>query len=228
MPATAPVIVIPGISATYLRDQYPLPPETIWTVMHKDFERAGLHPDAPQFEARQPARVVPDQMFEIAYKELIEELRHNLTSTASDPVPVYPFAYDWRQPFEVVEDQLLAFSKEVVARTRLQRNYNAAGYGADGKVNLVGHSMGGLIVAGLLARRGAEAPVAKVVSLGSPFQGSFEAAIKVATGTGNFGGETPSSREREAARMTPALYYLMPGEGIGVAPDAGLPPPGIR
>jgi hypothetical protein len=42
-----PVIVIPGVIATYLRDEYPLPPESIWEVMEssKQFERASLHPD---------------------------------------------------------------------------------------------------------------------------------------------------------------------------------------
>ncbi|HZP20531.1 MAG TPA: hypothetical protein VFB16_10010, partial [Bauldia sp.] len=54
-------------------------------------------------------------------------------------------------------------------------------------------------------------------------QGSFEAVIKVTTGTANLGTTPPSSREREAARMTPGLYYLMPSfaEGLTVAP--GLP-----
>ena len=40
-----PGIVVPGIIATYLRDDYPLPPETIWAVLNKDYERAALHPD---------------------------------------------------------------------------------------------------------------------------------------------------------------------------------------
>ena len=65
--------------------------------------------------------------------------------------------------------------------------------------------------------------VGKVGSLASPFQGSFEAVIKAATGTANLGTDAPSSREREAARVTPALYHLMPSfeNGLEVAP--GLP-----
>jgi hypothetical protein len=52
--------------------------------------------------------------------------------------------------------------------------------------------------------------VANVVTLATPFQGSYEAVIKVTTGTANLGSTPPSSREREAARLTPALYHLIP------------------
>ena len=40
-----PVIVVPGITATYLHDEYPLPPEDIWEVIKQDYERIVLHPD---------------------------------------------------------------------------------------------------------------------------------------------------------------------------------------
>ncbi|MDP1622715.1 MAG: hypothetical protein Q8M08_10305 [Bacteroidales bacterium] len=54
-----------------------------------------------------------------------------------------------------------------------------------------------------------------MVSIASPFKGSFEAIIKIATGTANLGTSAPSSREREAARIIPSLYHLLPTcEGI--------------
>jgi pimeloyl-ACP methyl ester carboxylesterase len=230
MPAN-PVIVVPGIIATYLRDLYAIPSEIIWSVLKTDYERAALHPDdvrekirssTPAFEAAEPARIVPDQLYEIAYRELIEELRYNLRTRQEDVVPVYPFGYDWRQPLEASEDELDRFVEEVIGRTALMRNYPDS-YAADPKVNLVGHSMGGLVIAGYLARHGGKRRVARVATIGSPFQGSFEAVIKVTTGTANLGTAPPSSREREAARMTPALYYLMPSfaKGLDIAP--GLP-----
>jgi pimeloyl-ACP methyl ester carboxylesterase len=213
-----PVIVVPGITATYLRDDYPLPPELIWTVLSKDYERSALHPDNLGYEAREPARVRADQPFEVAYRELIEELRFNLREREAEPVPVYPFGYDWRQPLDRVEEVLTAFVDEVIERTKLLPHYHRQGYADDPRVNLVGHSMGGLVVAGYLQRAGAAARVAKVATLAAPFQGSFEAAIKVITGTANLGTDPPSSREREAARMTPALYHLMPSFQEGVTP----------
>lgn len=228
MPLVHPVIVVPGITASNLRDEYPASPESVWTaVMNKDYERIALHPDSVfadkepiAYEAIEPARVRSDGVFTIAYKELIEELRFNLREAEDRPVPVYPFAYDWRQPLEYTMWQLYDFIREVIARTLLMRHYHQdADYAAHPKVTLVGHSMGGLIITGLLdalgpllkKKVGEELPISKVVTLATPFQGSFEAVIKVATGTANLGTEPPSSREREAARLTPALYYLLPG-----------------
>ena len=205
-----PVIVVPGITATQLHDQYPLPPELVWSVLTKEYERVSLHPDNMRYEAREPARVQPGPVLEVAYRELVEELRHNLTQKEDQPVPVYPFGYDWRQPLEETESQLAALIDEVIERTRLMRHYANAGYERDPKVHLVGHSMGGLAITGCLERLGRKARVAKVATLATPYSGSFEAVIQLATGTANLGAGTPSSREREAARATPAVYHLLP------------------
>lgn len=222
MPPSHPVIVVPGITATYLRDLYPLPPETIWAVVSKDYGRAKLHPDDLRYEAREPATVRPDQVYEIAYEELVEELRFNLAEREDEPVPVFAFGYDWRQPLEQIEERLAGFIDEVIARTRLMRHYARAGYDTAPKVNLVGHSMGGLLVAGYVERFGAD-KVGNVATLASPYRGSFEAMVKVTTGTANIGGSVPSSREREAARLTPALYHLVPSFETGVETAPGLP-----
>ena len=218
-----PTIVVPGITASYLQDDYTLPPETVWSVLTRSYERAALHPDNPLYEATEPARVVAGQLFEVAYKELIEELRYNLREKEDLPVPVFPFSYDWRQPLQLTELQLAAFVKEVIARTKLLRHYDHEGYDKESKVNLVGHSMGGLIIAGYLERSGKSHPVHKVATLATPFQGSFEAVIKITTGTANLGPEVPSSREREAARLTPALYHLLPSFQNGLDVAEGLP-----
>jgi pimeloyl-ACP methyl ester carboxylesterase len=223
-----PVIVLPGIIATYLRDEYPLPPDSIWEVLEssKQYERASLHPDNLKYEAIEPARVQSGQLYEVAYKELIEELRHNLRQRDDQPVPVYPFSYDWRQPVESTQAQLGAFIDETIERTLLLRHYNAdASYTANPRVDLVGHSMGGLVIAGYLAKVQAQHRIGSIVTLATPFQGSYEAVIKVTTGTANLGTSPPSSREREAARMTPALYYLMPSfpNALTVPPNSQLP-----
>ncbi len=210
MPYVPPVIVVPGITATYLRDEYPLPPEVVWSVLQKDYVRVALHPDNTRYEALEPARIQPSHIFEVAYKELIEELRYNLRQRGDRPVPVFPFGYDWRQPLDLTEQQLANFVDEVIERTSLLRHYYDEGYADDPKVNLVGHSMGGLLITGYLERKGKAAHVGKVVTLATPYRGSFEAVIQVATGTANLSTEPPSSREREAARVTPALYHLLP------------------
>jgi len=225
MPSSHPIIVVPGVTATYLRDLYPLPPETIWAVIRKKYDRVKLHPDNLRYEARQPAVVRPDQLYEIAYEELIEELRHDLSDSEDDPVPVFPFTYDWRQPLEVIEASLAEFIDEVIDRTKLMRNYHAdKAYREAMKVNLVGHSMGGLVVAGYLEGHGAD-KINKIATLATPYKGSFEAMVKMITGTANIGGSTPSSREREASRLTPSLYHLLPSFDTGITRQrgAGLP-----
>lgn len=225
MPLPNPVIVVPGITASDLHDAYAVAPETVWsTLLNKNYDRILLHPDDLRYELQEPARVVPTAVFDTPYGAFIEELRHNLTEHRDKPVPVYPFPYDWRQPLDMVERQLEVFIDEVIARTKLMRHYHAAGYNDDPKVNLVGHSMGGLVIAGYLQRVGMAAPVEKVATLGSPFRGSLEAPIKVITGTASLGPEQSSnSREREAARLTPALYHLLPSFRGSVATADGLP-----
>lgn len=222
MPRT-PVIVVPGITASYLDDRYPLPPDTIWSVLTKEYERAALHPDNVRFEAMEPALVRSGQLFEICYRELIEELRHNLTEAQDEPVPVYPFSYDWRQPLEVIALELERFIDEVITRTGLMRHYAKAGYGARSKVNLVGHSMGGLVILTYLQQKRRKARVEKVATLATPFRGSFESVIKITTGTADLGIAAPSSREREAARITPSLYYLLPDLPGSVTTQGSIP-----
>ena len=209
----APVVFLPGIMGSALRDEYPVAPENVWSILKaatKSYERITLHPDDLNFEVVEPARVVKDHAFELFYRDLIEELRHNLTLNPDDPVPVFPFAYDWRQPLAMIEEQLATFIDEVIGRTSLLRHYNKDGYTArTGKVNLVAHSMGGMIVAGYIESHGMKC-VDRVATLATPFRGSLEAVAKTAIGIGGFSLSSGGSREREAARVTPALYHLLP------------------
>ena len=122
----APVIVLPGITATTLRDEYPLNPETVWAILGKEYERVGLHPDDLRYETREPARIRPDVVFTIPYREFIEELRHDLADKGDEPVPVHGFPYDWRQPLKTTQAQLGELIDEVVARTAIMRHYHKA------------------------------------------------------------------------------------------------------
>jgi pimeloyl-ACP methyl ester carboxylesterase len=218
-----PVIVVPGITATYLHDEYTLPPENLWTVMTKRYERVAMHPDNLGYEAIEPAVVRSGQVFEIAYEELIEELRYNLSPAADKPVSVYPFGYDWRHPLDELEAAFAEFVEEVIERTKLVRHYYENGYHDNPRVNLIGHSMGGLIITGYLDTVGKKAPVNKVATLATPYRGSYEAVIKVITGTADLGTKAPSSRERESARLTPALYHLLPSFSKAVITPPDLP-----
>lgn len=221
-----PVVVIPGITATSLRDDYPPEPESIWGMLRKDYLRVALHPDDLRYEQAEPALVRPGEVFTIPYDEFVKELRHDLSEKRDRPRPVFLFPYDWRQPLHLLVEQLRAFCDEVAARTALLRHYARAGYTReDGEVDLVGHSMGGLLINGYLATHPETHRARKVITLGAPFSGSFEAVLKIITGTADLGPGVPSSREREVARITPALYYLLPENHVNEAikVDEGLP-----
>ncbi len=217
-----PVIVVPGITASTLRDEYPVEPRSVWAMLHKRYDAVALHPDDTRYERTEPARVRADRVFEIPYEELIEDLRHDLTDRADQPTPVYPFAYDWRQPLTDVEQALGGMIDEVIERTSLMPHYYHAGWHENPRVDLVGHSMGGLIIAGYLEQFGDEAAVGRVATMGSPFRGSFEAVLKITTGLSTLGGRS-ASREREMARLTPALYHLLPSYRGAVSSSDGLP-----
>ena len=217
MPATIPpVILIPGITASVLHDEYELPPEAVWTTaLKRRYERITLHPltlhaEHPPYELKEPARVAPRGPFPLIYEDLVEELRDGLSEDVGAPVPVFPFGYDWRMPLDHTEQHLAAFVDEVIDRTLLIHHYrDDAAFREHPKVTLIGHSMGGLIIAGYIERH-TGAKVHKVITLATPFQGSYEAVLKVATGTADFGDDSGKARERRMARLTPALYHLLP------------------
>lgn len=202
-----PVIVIPGITATSLVDDYPLKADEIWTmIFNKKYDRVALHPDDMRYEAIEPAHVVKGQLFPV-YDDLIRALRHELTARADRPTPVFAFPFDWRMDVATTAKKLGAFIEEVIARTRLMRHYAKA---KNLQVDLVGHSMGGLAICEYLSQFGRRSNVGKVVTIGTPFLGSVEAIVKIATGMSLLTGPDPKEREREAARVTPALYQLFP------------------
>ncbi|MGH7482104.1 MAG: lipase family alpha/beta hydrolase [Longimicrobiales bacterium] len=215
-----PVIVVPGITASTLRDLYPMDPNTVWsTILNKEYDRIALHPDDLRYERDEPARVLADRLFGVPYANFIAELRHDLADHHDRPVPVFPFPYDWRLPLAQVQAQLTAFIGEVVERTRLMRHYHKDGYGAAPRVDLVGHSMGGLIITGCLAAGAGVGLIRKVATVATPFRGSFEAVLKVAVGTAELGPGPSNSREREVARLTPSLYHLIPSYEDAVIAD---------
>jgi lecithin:cholesterol acyltransferase len=215
MNCSYPVIVIPGIMAVNLRNEYSVEPETIWNPEKLGFSEynisslIAMHPDNMKYECIEPARVMPDQIFSMVYYEFIEELKEGLGK--NDITPVFPFSYDWRHKLETIEDHLGKFIDEVIDRVKLMKSYrNNQDFMENPKVHLVGHSMGGVIIAGYLARKKKQAKVAKVATMGSPLRGSIESVLNLTTGTGRLAFLGIGERKRHVARLTPSLYYLLP------------------
>lgn len=220
----SPVILVPGIKGTELVDEYPTAREAVWSVsssLRGDFKRLALHPDDRRYERIEPARVAPGPLFELIYEQFLSSLRHELSPAEDRPTPVFAFPYDWRRALGDVQAELDAFIDEVIARTLLLRHYFGSDYRRRPRVHLVGHSMGGLVVAGYLARHGGER-IDKVATLATPFRGSANAVLSIATGQASLTSLGGSPAEREVARLLPAVYHLLPSYDGALAWPQGL------
>ena len=229
-----PVIVVHAITGSVLRDEYPVSPEVVWNPAagwglfgKKEFERIAMHPEDLRYEAAEPARVKRGEHIGLIYHDLIESLRWELSWDSEHGkqlvTPVFPFSYDWRQDNETSARELGAFIEEVIDRTNLLRHYARRCKCVD----LVGHSMGGIVIGTCVAQgfhRLAEGTprVRRVVTLGTPFRGSVDAVEKLTTGESEIVGSS-SNRERESARVTPALYQLLPGYAGSFIDERGAP-----
>jgi hypothetical protein len=203
-----PVVFIPGITASTLHDVYPLKTEDVWSmVFHQDYDRISMHPDNVRFEAQEPARIISREIFSI-YGEMIKQLKYELSESQDKPTPVFPFPYDWRQPIQNIQPVLKEFIDEVIERTKLLRHYSD--YGDVEKVDIVAHSMGGLLLCEYLYENANDHRIGKIATMGTPFQGSIEAIAKLTSGMSLLAGDIPSERKRESARITPAVYQLLP------------------
>jgi pimeloyl-ACP methyl ester carboxylesterase len=154
-----PVVVIPGILGSRLREERTgaeLWPGSLWSVALGAKEHLALPFDprtlAPLAEAR------PDGLFEAAlgtdfYGEILRTLEHAggyrraQAGTPVDPARrhYYVFAYDWRQ------DNVRTAGKLDALIEQIRRDYGDAAL----KVDIVAHSMGGLVTRYFL-RYGAE------------------------------------------------------------------------
>ena len=227
-----PVVFVPGIKGSSLRDRYP--PEHPRTLYNRrwlwdllgTWDRLALHPDDVRYEQVQPAQVYPEELILLVYNEFIGYLQQELSPSRLQPTPVFAFPYDWRLPLRDTARQLDRFIREVVDRTCLLPHYAQAGYANAPAVDLVGHSMGGLIIcecvhewAQSLGQPAGSQPgieLGRAATIATPYHGSIEAIIRMITGVDNLDGQPPSPTERKAARTMPAVYDLLPSFDMAV------------
>ena len=214
-----PIIFVPGLFGSILQDEYEIPPEEVWRGKQgtlKQYTRIRLHPVNARYEHQEPARVMAAHILDRAnfagfkvidvYTEIINHLRDALG------IPVYPFFYDWRQHLDLLRDELAQFVEEVVARTALMPEYKGNYTEENGKVNLVGHSMGGLLIAGYMTKKNSMTRVNKIVTIGTPFRGSPRVLEELCT---------EIKPVYEANRSAPAAYYFIPRYKNAVCDEDG-------
>ncbi len=220
-----PIIIVHAITAGGLHDHYPIDQERVWgpgEQVFKLFDRIALYPatnlpdEHPRYEARSPSLVRASEAHKMIYGELLAELKHNLSYAKTPVQPVYTYAYDWRQNNFYTIRHFAAFVREVIERTN-QMRYDSTKVRSPlcESVDLVGHSMGGLVISGCLAsnllRDDNGTPIVRrVVTLGTPFRGANASIRKLAIGGDGFLMRGGSERERTMARVTPSVYQLLP------------------
>jgi len=129
-PEKIPVIIIPGMMASWNRD-------------------AILHNKTASYNDWKLLSFVKE------YEGLIKTFK---TVSYQENIDLFLFPYDWRQSIEKTVGDLNNYLQEKIWNSK-----------PDQKVNLVGHSLGGLI-ARIFAQKNTD-KVNKIISLGSPHQG---------------------------------------------------------
>jgi len=141
-------------------------------------------------------------------------------------INLFPFDYDWR----------LSCAAHVPDLEKLVRQ--AAEGSPNGRVTLIGHSMGGLVArAFVLSKSPSATLVSRIITLGTPYGGSPKAFAALAEGY-NFDNPLASDFEmKQLTQNTPGAYELLPDRsflwnatrGDAFSPEdlAGLIYPGL-
>lgn len=133
------------------------------------------------------------------YTRLIAGTRHS----AAHSDAVREFAYDWRLSTEHAAARLAEAADDHL------RAWRAHPHGSrDARLTLIAHSMGGLVARHFMTLLGGDREVRTLITLGTPFHGSVQAAGLLGPGGD---ASRPHGRLRTLARTLPGLYELLPG-----------------
>lgn len=223
-PFQPPVIIVPGIVSSTLVDQQG---KEIWfgsirKLLFSNYEELALEIN-PQTLAPKPSKyrpgilpksVVGKDFYGPLFKTLEKAGRYKLAKLG-DPYTTperryYKFSYDWRYGNEVTAKKLDAFIEQI------RRDYNRPNM----KVDLIGHSMGGLIIRYYMrygdqdvladndfpvSQAGAK-KARRVILLGSPNLGSVSTLAEIIEGYKVIFGRIPT----ESVITLPSIYQLLP------------------
>jgi pimeloyl-ACP methyl ester carboxylesterase len=225
------VVIVPGIMGSRLVET--ATGETVWGVRRiaslktagnvldrwaagrladlavTDEERDGtatrIHPDGL---IKEPVWG-PTFRMNFGYRKLAAALRANVLLHED---ALLEFGYDWRLSVEhngrlladAIDRHLDAWrAHPALAEWRRSRHSDA-----EPRVVIVAHSMGGLVAHAAGLQTGALDPVRSVITIGTPFRGSVDAATMLNTGRSSVG--LPAGPARDLALTLPGLHDLLP------------------
>lgn len=212
-----PIVFVPGIKGSGLENLYPMEPTTTWSgwkAVTGASLRSLMLSASGEADESDDVLTRPTQGLPVAYAKLIEGLRGRLEA------PVYVFPYDWRLSSATNGRRLVGF----VEHLRKKPMKTVPGW-KDGErlVNVLCHSMGGLVARAALAEWGharqTRPPVDNLVFVATPHLGSLDAVKAIIVG------DTPvldfRKELRKLARALPSVYELLPRFDAAVVERGG-------
>ncbi len=206
-----PVVIVPGITGSELQKDG----NTVWPpvlgegtlgALQAMSSLAAMKLDETVEDGVTPVRVAMSEYTDDtsvgaygAYTDLAVALADTLGYDQ-----VFFFGYDWRRSNLDTAEELNTYIDGVLEKTGAK------------KVNLVVHSMGGLVTSAYLSKYKADGKLATAVTCGTPFLGAQDATDTLSGEGGFFASESMAPLATvmaEIAATLPSLYELMPKEG---------------
>jgi pimeloyl-ACP methyl ester carboxylesterase len=210
---TLPVILVPGVMSTQLQANG----HDIWlnpldVVTKKVFTDLALQEDGKtpvadvtittnnaNFGLKGISNLLP--LMKLSATAVYEDMIKALTEQGYYAgQTLFGFPYDWRLDVRTCSEQLYQLIQTVLQQT-----------GAP-QVQLVAHSMGGLVVKDmLLTKEGIASQVSLLITLGTPYLGAAKPTKALALGGDSFGFPLFTDQDMyEIERNAPAVYQLAP------------------
>ncbi|MDO5844159.1 MAG: VWA domain-containing protein, partial [Methanocorpusculum sp.] len=162
-----PVIIVPGITASKLYDTSGdlvwdgLGFGALWSLITDDIAiEEGLRININNYYVDQNSLSTDNREYGAGdgFKKLVDTLSDD--SLFPDERGVYFFSYDWRQSSDSISIALNSYINEILANT-----------GAE-QVDLVCHSMGGLVTSSYMSKHKSENKVDTIITIDTPYEGS--------------------------------------------------------
>ena len=205
-----PVIIVPGIMGSYLnresnnQEVWMSIPEMLVSITDVYLDDLMLSPEGYQISDRSfiATNIIKDTGPNDFFNSLISTLE---TTGYGVDVDLFTFPYDWRLDISVVTSELKEKIDEIKAQT-----------GAE-KIDLIAHSMGGLLVKEYLKQYGGNS-IDKFIDVGTPHSGSPK-ALKILGYGDNIGASIlyglfglNTQKVKEISQNMPAVYQLLPSQ----------------
>jgi hypothetical protein len=219
---TDAVVIVPGIMGSELIDEagtvvWGLTPKVLASRFRLQGSRALAELRLATGEREGGTRLRPGGLLRfpgalpgLGGLEPYTTLLNRVRAESADPRAVSEFAYDWRLPVEhnasLLADHCI---QQLRAWRSIVRRLGLPADPAEVRVQVVAHSMGGLLARAAVTGHGLSEVVRRVITLGTPYFGSVKTARLLDRGEG-----APKFIPRDAARLLaltcPGVYDLLP------------------